>query len=1119
MKPNVHVKFHSEAILEELEARQLFSGGIEGILADNNEPEAVVHMEVTAEPELTSPDSITATTADSIRQELVFIDTDVENYQQLLNDILAQDGDTDRNIEVILLDNQSDGIEQISQALANYQNLDAAHLISHGSDGNVDIGNSTLDFDTLTQNLSDISQWGDAFTEQGDFLIYGCNLAETEDGKSLVQSLSSLTHTDVAASDDLTGYAELGGDWTLEYQHGDIETSIAISSETQNSWMNVLTNFTVNTTADTTDANLGNGLAQDGLGNTSLRAAIEEANDLASADIISLGAGTYTLSLGEITVSSDITITGSGTGVTIIDGASLSGIFNITSGTVTFNNLTIQNGDTLGVTKGGGINVGNLANVTLDNVNLTGNTAGKGGAINNEGILALTDVTISGNTSLGLGGGLNNLGSATLTNTTISGNSATTGHGGGIYNDGTSFLATNVTISGNVANRGAGFYENNANTSTLLNVTITDNTAISRSGGVEVRDGMLLTMSNTIIAGNFAGSSETDIKGTITSLGNNIIDNYADGSGYVDSDILDVDPLLGALSNNGGPTQSHKLLIGSAAINAGTNTGAPVTDQRGFTRDASTDIGAYEYTGANDAPTVANQIPDQTIIEDSLFSFAFAANTFNDIDGDTLTYTSDAAGWLSFDANTRTFSGIPLNADVGTTTVMVTADDGNGGTVTDTFNIVINNTNDTPTVANIIANQTATEDSLFSFAFSANTFNNIDGDTLTYTSDASGWLSFDANTRTFSGIPLNADVGTTTVMVTADDGNGGTVTESFNIVINNTNDTPIAVSDNATTNEGVALNNINVLVNDTDVDGDTLTVTLASAINGTVTINGNNTLNYTPNNNFNGNDTISYTISDGNSSTDTGMVNIIVNALIDPPIVENDIIITEEDNAVSREVLNQDIYTNTNTENNKVSANLDIKPEPDSSSDSPKTDEPLPITTSIFSDSNNQSSSSDDEIIDDYKNKAFYNSSFVKPTSNVDQLIESQLIVLDVIDLQLDTEHSLLELSNRDGNEDLWNNIDLMRDQMDADKERIDKNDIEIEFVAGTTISLTAGVVSWLLRGGALLSSLLSSVSLFKQFDPLAVVFNDKKTSGPHKKTDNKDESDKVEAMFDGRNR
>jgi uncharacterized delta-60 repeat protein len=240
MQHHVHVKFHSEALLEELEARQLFSGGIEGILAENNGPEIAVHMEVCTEPELIdSPNSITISVAEIISQELVFIDTDVDNYQQLLNDIISQ-SDEDRNIEVILLDNQRDGIEQITEALAGFNNLDAVHLISHGSDGSVDIGSTILDAETLNQNLLAISDWGDAFTEEGDFLIYGCNLAATEDGQSLVQSLSSLTHTDVAASDDLTGHAELGGDWELEFNSGTIESTVVVSAEVQQSWNSIL---------------------------------------------------------------------------------------------------------------------------------------------------------------------------------------------------------------------------------------------------------------------------------------------------------------------------------------------------------------------------------------------------------------------------------------------------------------------------------------------------------------------------------------------------------------------------------------------------------------------------------------------------------------------------------------------------------------------------------------------------------------------------------------------------------------------------------------------------------------------------------------------------------------
>lgn len=95
-------------------------------------------------------------------------------------------------------------------------------------------------------------------------------------------------------------------------------------------------------------------------------------------------------------------------------------------------------------------------------------------------------------------------------------------------------------------------------------------------------------------------------------------------------------------------------------------------------------------------PTVSNPIPNQTATENVAFNFQFAANTFADADlGDSLTFTAQLngggalPGWLSFNTATRTFSGTPSNGDLGTISIDVTADDGNGGTITDAFNIVI----------------------------------------------------------------------------------------------------------------------------------------------------------------------------------------------------------------------------------------------------------------------------------------------------------------------------------------------------------------------------------------------------------------------------------------------
>src|SRR5262249_36509322 len=141
--------------------------------------------------------------------------------------------------------------------------------------------------------------------------------------------------------------------------------------------------------------------------------------------------------------------------------------------------------------------------------------------------------------------------------------------------------------------------------------------------------------------------------------------------------------------------------------------------------------GTFNITviNTNDAPTVVQAIADQNATEDSAFTFTVPASTFADVDvGDTLSYSARLASgaalptWLSFNAVTRTFTGTPLNADVGTVSVRVTATDTSSATASDVFAIAVANTNDAPTLANPIADQHASEDSAFSFTVPGNAF-------------------------------------------------------------------------------------------------------------------------------------------------------------------------------------------------------------------------------------------------------------------------------------------------------------------------------------------------------------------------------------------------------------
>ena len=206
----------------------------------------------------------------------------------------------------------------------------------------------------------------------------------------------------------------------------------------------------------------------------------------------------------------------------------------------------------------------------------------------------------------------------------------------------------------------------------------------------------------------------------------------------------------------------------------------------------------------NDAPTLATPIADQSATQGAVFSFTVPPGTFGDIDaGDTLSYTATLASgaalpaWLSFDAATQTFSGTPANADVGAVTLRVVATDGSGAAASGDFVLTVGNVNDAPTLAAPIADQSATQGTAFSFTVPPGTFGDIDaGDTLSYTATlASGaalpaWLSFDAATQTFSGTPANADVGAVTLRVVATDGSGAAASGDFALTVGNVNDAP-----------------------------------------------------------------------------------------------------------------------------------------------------------------------------------------------------------------------------------------------------------------------------------------------------------------------------------------
>ncbi len=215
---------------------------------------------------------------------------------------------------------------------------------------------------------------------------------------------------------------------------------------------------------------------------------------------------------------------------------------------------------------------------------------------------------------------------------------------------------------------------------------------------------------------------------------------------------------------------------------------------------SSEDMALARYNADGSLDTTfgaANIFASQTASEDSLFSYTLPINAVTDVDvGDSLSWSATMSdgtslpNWLRFDAVSRTFSGIPGNGDVGKLSIEFAATDSAGASASGTFELSVGNTNDAPTVAWALPNQSAQESSVWSYVVPANTFADVDaGDTLTYgAAMADGtplptWLSFNPATRSFSGTPTHSAVGSVNLRVIATDSAGASVSNDFSLSV------------------------------------------------------------------------------------------------------------------------------------------------------------------------------------------------------------------------------------------------------------------------------------------------------------------------------------------------
>ncbi|OIN06540.1 pentapeptide repeat-containing protein [Oceanisphaera psychrotolerans] len=242
-------------VVEPMEPRYLLSGDLMVVppAPEQPSPEPVINLALEAEKSLVAAarpvDEVADTeAADTLVDQVIFVDQGVENADTLIQQVLSNSALDSSRYEVVFLDGLSDGVEQVGQWLSRYQDLNAVHLISHGADGQISLGNTVLEQATLERYGDVLARWGEALSDQGDILIYGCSVAGIPEGEALVQALADLTGADVAASDDLTGSETFGGDWELEVRAGLIDVSMLLDG---GSWQGLLADFT----SDSTDEN------------------------------------------------------------------------------------------------------------------------------------------------------------------------------------------------------------------------------------------------------------------------------------------------------------------------------------------------------------------------------------------------------------------------------------------------------------------------------------------------------------------------------------------------------------------------------------------------------------------------------------------------------------------------------------------------------------------------------------------------------------------------------------------------------------------------------------------------------------------------------------------------
>ncbi|HVX64411.1 MAG TPA: Ig-like domain-containing protein [Pirellulales bacterium] len=624
---------------------------------------------------------------------------------------------------------------------------------------------------------------------------------------------------------------------------------------------------------------------------------------------------------------------------------------------VTLEGLTITGGTALDTSAegtleqyGGGMRIGFFDNVTIANCTFQGNQApvanssgtlfyGLGGAVYCNGALSVRDSQFNGNLCANSGGALYlDGGSAILQNTTFNGNRS--GLGAGAIETFVPMTVNGCTFSNNLARTPGGYSGQGgaidvqpASSSTFANSTITGNQGgvgggICASGPLTIQSCTIANnqgssgggifyssggtrIENSILSANTA-SAGPDVYGTIASLGHNIISNAAGSGGFgAAGDQLNVDPKLGALANNGGPTQTLALLAGSPAIDVANPATAPAVDQRGAARPAGNgpDIGAYEYNGSINSAPVAND-DGYAVNENATLNVVAPGVLANDTAPSGVAISATLVSGPSYGSLTLnadgSFTYTPASGYYGTDSFTYDDVEGSLTSNTATVRITVNTLDRAPVAAN--DSYLVQGNGILNAAAPGVLANDSDpdGDALTASLSSGpshGSLTLNAN-GSFSYIPTAYYSGPDSFTYRAYDGQlySNVVTVSLSV-----DQPPTAQSASYTTDENVSTN-IQLTGSDVETPTSQLTFIVAALpTHGSLTDTSGNpvgafarftgpvTLIYTPANDYSGTDSMLFQANDGQFNSHAATISFTINHVNQPPVAANDSYSTSED--------------------------------------------------------------------------------------------------------------------------------------------------------------------------------------------------------------------------------